>query len=402
MPAPSEFLDDRTPWFVSITRAAAQEAGAPADLLGDFAQQLVTALAGRSTSPEGFAAISELGGRAAEQGVSADAVVNLYLSLAKQLWRRLPAELRPRRAGDVHLAAEAVLDVTTNAIAALIAGHQIARQHMIRQEQTTRQEFLDDLLRGDADVARMVERAEPYGLDLTSAHHVALAAPAHQRPDIDRAALSAERSIVDAFGDRDVLVGTKDGRVVAIVPGPVGNAYSSSEATLRVARRLQAQIEQATPTRSAWRVGVGRAFPGSYGVARSYEEARDTLHLAEQLGVHPRELTPGDLLLHRVIGRDQAANVDLVRTVLSPLENARGGAEPLLTTLRAYFDSAHTATAAARRLHVSVRTVTYRLDRIRRLTGYDVNEPKDGLILQTAANGARLLNWPHHRLPASP
>jgi hypothetical protein len=44
------------------------------------------------------------------------------------------------------------------------------------------------LLRGDADVARLVERAEPFGLDLTLGHVVVLAAPGRRLADAETAA----------------------------------------------------------------------------------------------------------------------------------------------------------------------------------------------------------------------
>ena len=46
-----------------------------------------------------------------------------------------------------------------------------------------------------------------------------------------------------------------------------------------------------------------------------------------------------DLLVYRVLLRDQPAIADLVRAVLTPLGQARGGAKPLLDTLEAYFAS---------------------------------------------------------------
>ena len=45
-----------------------------------------------------------------------------------------------------------------------------------------------------------------------------------------------------------------------------------------------------------------------------------------------------DVLTYRVLARDQPALVDLVCSVLDPLREARGGAEPLVETLAAYFD----------------------------------------------------------------
>jgi len=108
-----------------------------------------------------------------------------------------------------------------------------------------------------------------------------------------------------------------------------------------------------------------------------------------------------DLLVYQVLLRDREAITDLVRTVLLPLDAARGGAEPLLATLEAYFSRGGVAAAAARDLHLSVRAVTYRLARVRDLTGRDPGRPADALTLQVAVIGARLLNWPATPLAAA-
>ena len=52
------------------------------------------------------------------------------------------------------------------------------------------------------------------------------------------------------------------------------------------------------------------------------------------------------------------------------------------------------AAEAARQLSLSVRALTYRLERIRILTGSDPADPLHRYTLQTAAIGARLLGWP--------
>ena len=71
-------------------------------------------------------------------------------------------------------------------------------------------------------------------------------------------------------------------------------------------------------------------------------------------------------------------STDLVQSVLGRLANARGGAESLLKTLDAYFATGSVTTETARRLHLSVRAVTYRLDRIKTLTGHDPTDPHSG------------------------
>ena len=68
--------------------------------------------------------------------------------------------VRSRDRDKVRAAAEAVLRVISDAVEVLVEGHQAARRQMIRQEESARREFVDDLLRGDTDVSRLVERAD--------------------------------------------------------------------------------------------------------------------------------------------------------------------------------------------------------------------------------------------------
>jgi sugar diacid utilization regulator len=330
--------------------------------------------------------------------VGAGQTVQLYLSAAWRLWRRLPVVVRSSDPEKVRAAAEAVLRVLDDSVAALVEGHQAARREMIRHEEALRREFVDDLLRGDADISRMVQRAEPFGIDLGKPHHVVLAAPRDPDGKLDRAATVVERLVVQRFGDREVLVATKDERIVVVLPG--ASSVDGSGQPLPVGAVLRRKLERASSD-GQWRVAAGRAFAGAYGVARSYEEAREALTLADRLGIDADVIEGRDLLVYRVVGRDQEAAADLVREVLGPLERARGGPQVLLDTLRAYFEVGDVATAAARKLHVSVRTVTYRLARVTELTGYSASRPDQRFALQAAVLGARLLEWPEQALPGS-
>jgi sugar diacid utilization regulator len=388
-------------WLAAVAVSAAADARAPAELLGEYLSLLAdAAINGRRPDAWELDAVRELGRRAAAHGVGARRAVDLYLSAAWRLWRQLPVVVRSSDTEKVRRAAEAVLRVLDDAIGVLVDGHQAERREMIRQEEAQRAEFVDDLLRGDADVSRLVERAEPFGIDLGKPHRVALVAPLDGDGAADRAAIALERAVVDRFGDREVLVATKDGRVAVVVPGESAPA-SDEPAGVDVGESLQQELcRRKLPGR--WRVAAGRAFPGAYGVARSYEEALEALTFADRLGLDSDVVHARDLLVYRVLGRDQAAIVDLVSDVLAPLERVRGGPEVLLDTLREYFDAGEVATEAARRLHVSVRTVTYRLARVAQLTGYHVSRPDQRFSLHAAVLGARLLEWPSKRLPLEP
>jgi sugar diacid utilization regulator len=195
--------------------------------------------------------------------------------------------------------------------------------------------------------------------------------------------------VVDRFGDRDVLAATKDTRLVVLVPGPATargtrvNGVDVAEFVYKALRRSR----QGGP----WRVVAGRGYPGAYGIARSYEQACEALGLAERLWLARTAVNARDLLVYRVVARDQAAVIDLSQVVLGPLTQ----------TLDAYFATGEVATEAARRLHLSVRTVTYRLAMIAALSGHDPGDPTQRFALHVAVLGAGPLQCPEHDLPIS-
>ena len=386
-------------WLTAIAQAAAGDAQAPLELLVEYLTLLAdAAISGRGPREHELAIVRELGRRAAEQGIPAGRVVDLYLSAAWRMWRDLPDVVPYRDRDTVRASAQAVLRAVGEAIAVLVDSYQVATKQLIRQEESLRRELVDDLLRGDADVSRMVERAEPFGLDLGRAHQVVLAAPADGLPDSDTTAGMLERFILDQFGDREVLVATKEGLLVMLLPATAPTR--APRTTIKdVGELVHDALIRQRPGRS-WRVASGRAYPGSYGIARSYEEAREALMLAERLQLDTPVVAARDMLVYRVLIRDQAAIVDLIQAVLGPLTQARGGAEPLLQTLEAYFATGEVATEAARRLNMSVRTVTYRLDKVKTLTGHDPGDPAQRFTLHIAVLGARLLEWPARDLPS--
>ena len=361
---------------------------APAELLGEYLPLLAdAAINGRRPDAFELDAVRELGRRAAAQGVGARRAVDLYLSAAWRLWRQLPVVVRSSDPEKVRRAAEAVLRVLDDAIGVLVDGHQAERRD-------------DDPPGGDAagrvrrrPAARRRRRLADGRARRAVRHRPGQAAP--------RGAGRAARRRTAAVDRAAIVAGTRGGRPVRRPRGagrhegrPRGRRSSRARphrrrppARPRHRRRRCSRTCAGCSSPGRWRVAAGRAFPGAYGVARSYEEALRGPGLADRLGLDADVVHARDLLVYRVLGRDQAAMVDLVRDVLAPLEQVRGGAEVLLETLRAYFDAGEVATEAARRLHVSVRTVTYRLARVAQLTGYRVSRARPAVL--AARRGAR-------------
>jgi sugar diacid utilization regulator len=416
------------PDLAAIASAASRETGGvPVGLLGDYLPAAAEAAAsGRRLTAAELAGYGRSGEQAALSGVALRGLVDLFLSATWRLWRELPAGTSLVA---VRAAGLAVLRAADDAVAAAAEGFEHAHLTVARREEAERREFFDDLLSGRGRAGDLIARGDQLGLRLAGPHQVVVAGPGSAGGVVNPAGVEVEAVVADAAAPSPSLVGTRGGQVVAITgTADGGEADRVARALVRLlaqtrqgsaagrarlaadtgrARlaadtgraRLAADTGQARPAAGArqappWRIVVGRPYSGPSGVVRSYEEAEEAFDVAQRLGLPEPVASAADLLVYQVLLRDRAAITDLVRTVLMPLGAARGGAAPLLATLAAYFARGGVAAAAARDLHLSVRAVTYRLARVRDLTGRDPGQSEDALTLQVAVIGARLLDWP--------
>jgi hypothetical protein len=370
-PGPRAVLD-----LAAIADAGSEEAGGvPAELLGDYLPAaLDAARTGRRLTSAELAGYGHSGEQAAEAGVALRGLVDLFLSATWRLWRELPFPETAGAPADLRAAGLGVLRAADDAVAAAAEGFERAQLSIARRDEAERLEFVDDLLSGRGAVSDLLVRGERLGLRLAGPHHVVVAGyPAGTSaarplgPEIDRL-------VAEAAAPAPALTETRGGRLV-VVTGVTDGGLTRDDPR-------------------PWRVAFGRPYPGPAGVRRSYDEAGDAFEVAARLGLPDPVVDAADLLIYQVLLRDRAAIADLVGAVLTPLARARGGARPLLATLREYYASGGVAAAAARRLHLSVRAVTYRLARVKALTGHDPADPDQGLALRVAVIGAQLLDWP--------
>ena len=425
------------PDLAALAAAASREAGGvPVGLLGDYLPAAAEAAAsGRRLTAAELSGYGRSGEQAALSGVALRGLVDLFLSATWRLWRELPAGTS---LAAVRAAGLAVLRAADDAVAAAAEGFERALLTVARREEAERREFFDDLLSGRGGVGDLIVRGEQLGLRLAGPHQVVVAGSAAPGAALNPAGVEVDAVVADAAAPSPALVATRGGRIVAITGAADG---IEADRVARALARLLAHAQPGTglgwapagtglgrvpagtglgrvpagtgpgrvpagtgPGRAPagtgpepappWRIVVGRPYPGPSGVVRSYEEAAEALDVAERLGLPEPVASAADLLVYQVLLRDRTAITDLVGTVLMPLGAARGGAAPLLATLEAYFARGGVAAAAARDLHLSVRAVTYRLARVRELTGRDPGLPADALTLQVAVIGARLLDWP--------
>lgn len=346
------------------------EQAIPEHYLDGYARTLAeVAATGRRLTREELAARRLLGERAAHAGHGLRALITAHLAAARAAWPGAPGS------------ADSALAAVQQAVDALAEGYERAQRLTVRREEAARREFIDDLLYGRSDLGRLAERAERFGLRLSRAHAVAIAEGPAAYAEDDPVTRQVERAVLARFDARSILLTTKNGRLLCVAPG------DEDEVLVHFAKQAYAAAD-------GCRVAVGRPQPGPGGVVQSYEEALATLEMAARLGLEGPVLRAADLLVYPVLARDRQALADLIEHALGPLTSARGGPVPLLDTLTAYFDCGCVAAEAARRLSLSVRALTYRLERIHQLTGANPADPAHRYMLQTAVIGARLLDWP--------
>jgi sugar diacid utilization regulator len=389
-PGPGVALD-----LDAIADAGSREAGGvPAELLGDYLPAaLDAARTGRRLTSAELAGYGRSGERAAEAGVALRGLVDLFLSATWRLWRELPFPDAAGAPADLRAAGLGVLRAADDAVAAAAEGFERAQLSIARRDEAERLEFVDDLLSGRGAVSDLLVRGERLGLRLAGPHQVLVAGYPEGVSAARPLGQEIDRLVAEAAAPAAALTVTRGGRLVVVTGVTHGDeATKVSVALVRALTRGQPGLTRDDPR--PWRVAFGRPYPGPAGVRRSFDEAGDAFEVAERLGLPDPVVDAADLLIYQVLLRDRAAIADLVGAVLAPLASARGGAQPLLTTLQEYYASGGVAAEAARRLHLSVRAVTYRLARVKALTGHDPADPDQGLALRVAVIGARMLGWP--------
>jgi sugar diacid utilization regulator len=216
-------------------------------------------------------------------------------------------------------------------------------------EQTLRGSFLEELrTRDDLDPHDVIRRARRLGADLAEGAVALVADPQGRSPGRLIAAIKAERpdSLAQVVGDR----------VYALLP-------CSAEDARRVATRLGRQAA----------VGISSRYGSAGELRRALEEAELVLEVSRD-GHGPGEEI-GDTT-YRLLFRVLASHPEEVRsffedTVAPIVRYDEQYSTELVGTLSSYLASNCNMNATAQSIYAHRHTVSYRLDRIRELTGLD-------------------------------
>ncbi|MGO8958488.1 MAG: PucR family transcriptional regulator, partial [Streptosporangiaceae bacterium] len=303
----------------------------------------------------------------------------------------------PQAHGDLAVAARLVLRAAADAAARHADEDRKARELPIR----SRSELLAELLISESALNEdMLERARELGIPLAG-WHVAILIDADNLTDVApdeigrfellESAGQVALSAAQLGGGTWYLSRIARAIILVWMTSSDPGAQAGQRASRSAARALEAI--QARYAALRLRAGVSSPHQGPLGLRAAAAEARSAVIAARAggrlPGVTAHDATGVQRMLMEWYASDTARAS--VRVQLAPLEKlGPDRAETALRTLAAFLDEQGSIGRTAQRLHLHRNAVTYRMRRITRLLGVDLNDADQRLALQLACR-ARLL-----------
>ncbi|MEY9968385.1 hypothetical protein ABIA33_006469 [Streptacidiphilus sp. MAP12-16] len=276
-------------------------------------------------------------------------------------------------------AAEADASALEQAGLALAPG--LAHEHRLAElEPQLRRDLVEELISGRATEDAFA-RAATFGHDL---HRPQCVAVLRWHGLSDQAALNDAVARAAKRLRLDVLVGTRAERTVVLAAG-----LDAGDALYRAV-----SDDLGTP---AGAVGVGGRCDGPADLLHSYDEAERALTVRRKSHDPHGSTSFEELGLYRMVGTgDGEREADrFVREWLGALlDYDRRHHSDLVATLTHYLETGGSYDATAEILLIHRSTVRYRLQRIREITGHNVNDVETRLNLHVATRIRTVLDQP--------
>jgi purine catabolism regulator len=280
---------------------------------------------------------------------------------------------------------------------ALVCAMELAKQRAVEAaEQRLKGDFFDMILTaGATEEPSLTRRAREMGYELNRQHIVALIGLQEKNSrSWTQIAGELRTSLIDA------------GIQVFFCPHEENLAVlcSANDAELLkgLEQHIQAARQRLAETSPDTRITVGIGWPGARlaGLRRSFAQAQEALTLAQTLFGGDRVLLFGDLGLYHLLCRLQSCDEldEFYKQTLAPLvEYDASHNTQLVATLEAFFAHHGNASQTAESLYLHRNSLLYRLERIRDISGLNLDDADDRFSLQLALKLRPLL--PHSPNP---
>ncbi|MCX8957769.1 CdaR family transcriptional regulator [Erwinia psidii] len=256
--------------------------------------------------------------------------------------------------------------------------------HMLAQDSRLREELVLNLIRSDTLSPALMEWAQRLRIDLNQPRVVAVV-------EVDSGQLGVDSAMSELQQLQTLLTTPERDNLIAIVSltemvvlKPALNAHGRFDAEDHRKRveLLQARMKESGHLRM--RVALGNFFTGPGSIARSYRTAHTTMQVGKQRMPELRSYFYQDLvlpvLLDSLRGGWQAVELSRPLAKLKSMDN--NGL--LRRTLIAWFSNNVQPSATAKALYIHRNTLEYRLNRISELSGLNLSNFDDRLLLYVA------------------
>jgi hypothetical protein len=380
--------------------------------------------ADRSVNAAEYDRARHLGESRALQGVPLDALVQSFRTAERVLVDQF-CLFHARVGGSVHGQREGIQRIPAfldDIEGALVEAYRATQRRIALHYESAMGDLVTQIALGQGVATEDVDRlADLLGVDPNEPYRAAAARVAHDaRPggagQRDTAGGAGQRDTAGGAGQRDtaghdIAAGQRDidgvlaqvrhhvtSRLRESAQGPVLTGTWRDTMLFLVpvstgADRLADALTRAlSPAQCRYEVvaGLGATADRLTDAGPSCRQAMDALEIALRTGRTREAVDYDDVLVDLLLVRGRSLTSHLARRGLGQLLD-----QPhLVQTLRAFLDNGQTASDAARALNVHQNTVTYRLRRIRELTGYDLRKLDDVLLLWLALRANDLLSFP--------
>ncbi|WP_409311391.1 CdaR family transcriptional regulator [Pectobacterium sp. B1J-3] len=256
--------------------------------------------------------------------------------------------------------------------------------HMLAQDSRLREELVLNLIRTDELSPALMEWAQRLGIDLNKPRVVAVL-------EVDSGQLGVDSAMEELQQLQTLLTTPERDNLIAIVSltemvvlKPALNSHGRWDAEEHRRRVDHLLSRMAESSRLRVRLALGNYFPGPGSIARSYRTARTTMSVGKQRMPSQRCYYYQDLMLPVLLDSLRGgwqAN-ELVRPLAKLKAMDSNGL--LRRTLGAWFRNNVQPGTTAKSLFIHRNTLEYRLNRISELTGLDLGNFDDRLLLYVA------------------
>jgi PucR family transcriptional regulator, purine catabolism regulatory protein len=255
-------------------------------------------------------------------------------------------------------------------------------------EKRVRGSFVDALLGGSLSPLEAAQWARRNRYDPDGRHAAVVVEWAKKEHPTHRRLETLVHGLVHSF-EQGALVQAREGEIIVFSRLEARQGIETARYIADSIRR-QASVEFVNDPLA---IGIGRPVDALVGLRDSYREARQALFMARRLA-DPNPLYFGELNVYRLLFQlEYSPELSAFCTeIIGPLvEYDRAQGTDLVETLTAFFAHKANLSQTAEALFVHRNTLLYRMERIKEISGLDLDNPETRLSIQLALRANRLL-----------